>query len=348
MAERTYRLTFKTPFYVGVLGVEREASINYIPSDTLFGAFVVALSRLNPQSVAEFLQPFQREATTPPLLFSSTFPFAGSVRFFPRPQRYFEDITDLPFKRIKKAAWVSEAIFNHLRQGEFPVEHLDEKINFIQGKQVWLTQAERELICDKLEIADDQTDPRFDIRLWSQAVSPRVTVDRADNSSNLFHTGRVQFRQGCGLWFAARGDNLDTLDPILAFLQDEGVGGMRGTGHGAFEVEIWNEAAVLPIPENGGNFVTLARYAPGRSEFAQTIQAEKAAYKLVTVGGWCHDDRGHPWRRKQVRLIAEGACLGWPGYTPGKLVTVTPSTDQAQFDRREVYRYGFAFPVAAD
>lgn len=347
MAEQTYRLTFKTPFYVGVLGIEREASLSYIPSDTLFGALVVGLSRLGSEPVTLFLRPFQAEPA-PPLLLTSAFAYAGPVRFFPRPLCYFDDVSGLPFKRIKKANWVSEVIFHQLRQDHFPTEHLNEKINFIQDKQVWLTQAERERVCKALNIVDDLDDPRFDLKLWGQAVAPRVTVDRAWNTSALFHTGRSTFRRGCGLWFTARGDSLALLEQALNLLQDEGIGGLRGTGHGAFTAEPWPDVAPLPAPNPGGNFVSLSRYAPTEEEFEPTLAVKTAAYKLVMVGGWCQDDLGRPWRRKQVRLIAEGAYLGWPGYAPGQLVTVTPKTNLAQFNGREVYRYGFAFPVAAN
>lgn len=347
MAEQTYRLTFKTPFYVGVLGIEREASLNYIPSDTLFGALVMGLSRLGAELVAAFLQPFHNEPV-PPLLLTSAFACAGPVRFFPRPLRYFDNTPDLPFKRIKKANWVSETIFHQLRQGHFPIEHLNEKINFIQGKQVWLTSDERQQVCKALNIVDDPDNPRFDVKLWGQTVSPRVTVDRAQNSSNLFHTGRVTFQQGCGLWFTARCDDLAPLEQALNLLQDEGIGGLRGVGHGAFTAEPWPNVAPLPAPNPGENFVSLSRYAPTGKEFEPTLTVREAAYKLVTVGGWCQDEQGHPWRRKQVRFIAEGAYLGWPGYAPGQLVAVTPDTKLAQFNGRQVYRYGFAFPVAAN
>lgn len=347
MAEKAYQLHFKTPLHIGTGGIDREETLLHFPSDTLFSALVVAWSRINPTGVADKLTSFVETSIPPSFLLSSAFPFAGPVRFFPRPLLYLEmpKDKDIPFKRIKKADWVSETIFNRMRQGSLPEEH-DETANFIQGKQVWLTRTEREQISETLEIVDEPDDPKTDISLWQPAVAPRVTVDRLGSGSNIFHTGRVKFSPGCGLWFAARSTDFTNLETGLTVLQDEGIGGLRGTGHGAFKWEQWANKTALPAPESDEYFVNLARYAPsGKNELAATVQQENTAYKLVTVKGWCNDDTGHPWRRKRVRLITEGAYLRWPGHHPGHLVDITPQTDKATFNQRRVYRYGLAFPV---
>ncbi len=346
MAEKIYQLHFKTSLHIGTGGIYREETLPHFPSDTLFSALVVAWSRVNPTGVVDKLAPFVETPAQPPFLLSSAFPFAGPTRFFPRPLLYLETSKDIPFKRIKKANWVSETIFYQMRQGIMPIEHLDETVNFIQGNQIWLTRAEREQISAALNIVDVPDDPKTDISLWQPAVAPRVTVDRLGSGSNIFHTGRVKFSPDCGLWFAARGTDFTDLETGLTILQDEGIGGLRGTGHGAFELKQWADKNALPTPETDGYFVNLARYAPaGKDELAATMQQANTAYKLVTVKGWCSDDAGHPWRRKRVRLVIEGAYLRWPGHNPGHLVDVTPQTDKATFNQRRVYRYGLAFPV---
>jgi CRISPR-associated protein Csm4 len=342
MPQSVYRLHLKGPLHVGSWGIGREETLGYIPSDTLFGALVVAWAALGLP-----LGPFLGHGQPPAMRVTSAFPWAGPVRFFPRPLRYLEWPTAVPFKRIKQATWVSEALFHMLRRGEIPHRHLDEGLNFIQGGSVWLTGAEREAISRATGLADYPGDPLTDLYLWRDAAVPRVTVDRTRSASNLFHTGRVTFADGCGLWLAAAGDDLSALEAGLAYLQDTGLGGLRATGHGAFEWQTWAEAEALPQPGDGGYFVSLSRYAPQPAEFEATLRAPEAAFGLETVAGWCLDDGNTPWRRKQVCLVREGAYLGWPGYAPGHLVDVTPEGVGDFADRRRVYRYGLAFPVAA-
>jgi hypothetical protein len=70
----------------------------------------------------------------------------------------------------------------------------------------------------------------------------------------------------------------------------------------------------------------------------------------VDVGGWCTDDAHRQWRRKTVRLLAEGSVIGWPGTPVGRLIDATPEADAVKRDARfengrRVYRYGLAFPV---
>lgn len=345
MPERVYRLTLNGPLYVGTLGIDREETLTYIPSDTLFGALVVAWSMLGQTQILDALPVYVEQPATFPFRLTSAFPYAGPVRFFPRPQRYLSQLTQsIDPKRYKKANWVSEAIFNQLRRGETPAEYAS--ANFIQGENVWLTRQERKQITAELELPDAPDDPDMDLHLWGQGIAPRVTVDRQGNASNLFHSGRVTFTAGSGLWFAVRGEQADWVETGLAYLQDAGLGGLRGTGHGAFSYDLWSEVAALPEPQQDKYFINLARFAPTRTEIGLTLRRPESAYKLVTVGGWCQDEAVHPWRRKRVRLVAEGACLGWDNPISGQIVDVTPATQIAKFNGRKVYRYGLAFPVS--
>ncbi len=346
MAEPVYKLVFDGPFYVGMTGIDRQKTLTYLPSDTLFGALVVAWQMINR------LPP---DLNNLALRLTSAFPFAGSVRFFPRPLKYLALPPVLAPKAVKRVEWVSEEIFNHLRRFDRINDHVA-PINFMQGGSIWLTAAERERLLDGLGLIDDPDEPQ-QLALWKEKPVPRVTIDRLSNSSNLFYTGRLKFidipresadSQGlCGLWFAARGQETELLIAGLNYLQEAGLGGQRSTGHGAFRWQPWIDAAPLPEPDiNDRYFISLARYAPTQHD-SERLRADQAAYKLVTVRGWCHDDDGHPWRRRQVRLVAEGAYLGWPGSPPGQLVDVTPA-EVGNFEQgRRVYRYGWAFPVKA-
>lgn len=349
MAEQVYQLTFNGPLYVGALGIDRESTLSYVPSDSLFSALVTAWARQGQTSFVNRMPDYLSNPDSFPFRLTSAFPFAGPIRFFPRPLRHVPKLTEsIDAKRFKQVDWVSETIFNQIRRGQVPTE-VDPVINFIQGKKVWLTRAERAQIAQALQIPDAPDNPNVTLQLWGQSVVPRVTVDRRDNASNLFHTGRLNFTKNCGLWFAVRGEELDLLEVGLNYLQDEGIGGFRTIGHGAFAWQFWPQLSALPYPENDDYFLNLSRLAPTEHEVANSLhgaQAPLAAYKLVTVGGWCQDDTAHAWRRRRVRLIMEGAYLGFKHKVVGKIVDVTPA-GVGQFEHgRRVYRYGLAFPVS--
>jgi CRISPR/Cas system CSM-associated protein Csm4 (group 5 of RAMP superfamily) len=101
-----------------------------------------------------------------------------------------------------------------------------------------------------------------------------------------------------------------------------------------------SEQPNLALPVKQGYGICLSRYAPRDSaEIAAALQAPRSAYALSTVGGWCQDDAGKAWRRKSVRMVDEGACLG--AAARGHLVNVMPDDVM----NRPVYRYGLAFCV---
>ena len=71
----------------------------------------------------------------------------------------------------------------------------------------------------------------------------------------------------------------------------------------------------LPPSLASGPRLCLPRYAPTvEDEIRCVLQNNAAAYRLVTVGGWCTDDRAQGWRRRALRLLAEGAA-GWSRYS---------------------------------
>ncbi|MBN1641542.1 MAG: type III-A CRISPR-associated RAMP protein Csm4 [Anaerolineae bacterium] len=347
MPERAYKLLPKGPLHIGTWGIGQEQTLSYVPSDTLFSALVVAWAALDPSAVPDLLAPLLAQGEDGSLYLSSAFPYAGPVRFFPRPRRAIVSPAEVSLRRLRRADWVSEGLFALLTAGALPLEHVDEVANLVQGDAVWVTRKERASIAGALNVPDDADDPGSELRLWSRGTTPRVAVDRRSNASNLFHSGRQVFAEGCGLWLAARAPDHAPLAAGLTYLQDAGLGGLRSAGHGAFEWQTWADAAPLAEPAGDAYFVSLSRYAPAPSEYDRVLRAPEAAFQLDTVAGWCVDDAHHAWRRKQVRMVAEGAYLGWPGRVPGQLVDVTPDGVGAYEAGRRVYRYGLAFPVAA-
>ncbi|MBI3243451.1 MAG: hypothetical protein HYZ49_14295 [Chloroflexi bacterium] len=196
-----FHLTLRGPLHQGeFVGINREAALDWIPSDSLFAMLVTAWTQTG-VDMASRLAGF--EAGPPPFLLTSAFPHAGSVRFYPAPQRLPQAVLDsgVAGKTVKKIRWLSAGALDLLRQGQ-ALETAE--ANFLHGRTVWLTVKEREAI--KHLLAEDDEGGSS---LWRFQVVPHVTVDRASNASNLFHTGRVTFSPDCGLWFAVRGQAND-------------------------------------------------------------------------------------------------------------------------------------------
>jgi CRISPR-associated protein Csm4 len=324
-----FDLELRSALHVGeFIGIEREFVQSYVPSDTLFSACVMAWRG----QAADVSARLAACRTQPPaLVLTSAFPRAGGLRLYPMPLGIqFNASRALDAKQRKRIKWVSESLFKRLTGFQSVEQECTVDRNLAQRGSVWLAQSELAQLRDTLK------QPDGDVRLWAVEAAPRVTIDRADSRSNLFHTGRLSFTDGCGLWCMAQGTHVSWIHDALLWLQDVGIGGLRSVGHGAYTLTA-KTAADVAMPATG-YAVTLSRYAPAdAAEIERAVQAPKTAYSLVTVGGWCQDDAGKAWRRKSVRMIAEGSIIG--AAARGHIVDVAPD----QVMTRPVCRYGLAF-----
>ncbi|MBU6362512.1 MAG: type III-A CRISPR-associated RAMP protein Csm4 [Chloroflexi bacterium] len=330
---RVFYLTPRAPLFVGdLITTDKEATNEYLPSDTLFAAIVVAWGW---QSQATLKARLARCYTKPAALcLSSAFPFAGHIRLFPMPRglRLNMAADALMGKSLKRIRWVSEQVFMRLLSFA-DLSKENDKSNFLHNGSVWLLHEEISSLCKQL----GQTEA--ELCFWRTQNNPRSAIDRLSSASNLFETAQLRFAPNCGLWLAASGET-QWAEEALSLLQDSGIGGMRSIGHGAFTLNAENKPDWTDHAKSGYS-VLLSRYSPlDEAETQNTLFAPESAYTLVTVGGWCTDDDGKAWRRKQVRLVQEGALLGTGAY--GKWVNVQPD---GVMDR-EVYRCGTAFNVA--
>ncbi len=313
------------------LGIHRESILDHVPSDSLFAALVTAWARLGAE-METYLQGFS-PGERAPFRLTSAFPRAGKVRFYPVPPR-LPEIEGLEYKQAKKIRWLSAGVLEKLITGKTPSI---EPENFLHGKSTWFTSSEFSEIKELLQFGIDGTPA-----LWGEQISPRVVVGRLDNVSNLFFAGRMVFAPQCGLWFGARGET-SRIDEALSILQDDGLGGLRASGHGAFDWKKSNEE-LAEAPKGWG--YSLARFAPQKEEIG-VIKNEKSAYRLETVHGWCKDDTGKAWRRRAVRMLAEGALLPAEGLQ-GDIVNVRPAGVGDWLSKeRAVYRAGYAFLIPA-
>lgn len=340
MEARAYRFHMRAPLHVGERGIGLEATLEHIPSDTLFSALAVIWSTLphHAPALAGLEATFAADA---PLLLSSAMPCAGSVLLLPRP--LLETAPKLPKedgggKQFKRVRWVSVSIFRQLAAGLSPQKtgELWEASKRIQSGTVWVSGEEWKLLMETVGEQDDD-----DLLLWSAQRVPRVTVDRLSNASAIYHEGRTHFAAGCGLWCMAHGDSewLKRLEDGLAQLAESGLGGRRSRGTGQFHLErLISPPEMTPAVGNLSHAVLLGRLSP-KVEQLPLLQQEGAAYQIVNVSGFNGTPGERPLLRRQVRLLSEGSVIGHGGTAPGQLVKVTPLN--APSVGHEIFRYGY-------
>ena len=306
-------------FHFGQHGLGQEKTSLTMPSDSLFAALVARLVALEgKQAVERFTAPFC--SGDPPFVLSSTFPFAGQVRFFPPPVRSGQGGSSATSaKQLKKVKFVSEDLFRQLLAGAALVE-LYPAAAALQNGAVLVSQAE----LTKLPPAIRQQGKP----VWANEIRPRVTLGRAAQNSTAFATGRVSYAPGCGMWFGVRWLRSEAglpelLATVLRELGDAGLGAERNAGFGACQIE---PAGELELPQATGKpWLNLSRYLPRPDELS-ALKDPRAAYTLVNVGGWLDSPVLRGQRRRPVNLITAGSVLGpLERQAPGQVVDVRPS-----------------------
>ncbi len=344
-----YDLTFKTalhlgrytgPAQTGQLGLEKTEV--YIPADTLFSALCQTWTTFYGSTALEtFLNRYQ---TDMPFRLTSAFPFAGDVRFFPKPLIPLEVADAKDYKKVKKVQFVSQKIFEILLSETPPEFNGDFLVN---GGTMWVAPEEQEELKKLLNGETEQdSSADNDITVWKIDRRPRVTLDRETHASQIWHLETLQFNKKCGLWFATqfRGDDQEDIkteiDTLLNVLGDAGIGGERNAGYGLFE---FKEKSVEIDTAGGSNrFVTLAPLCPkGEAELKVLISGD-VSYNLTTCGGW-GNSTGTPFRRQTVMMFSEGSVLTTTKEESGHLVPLQPT--QSGACTHSVYRYGYAWPV---
>ncbi len=338
-------------FHFGEHGIGQEVSRLTWPSDSLYAAILARLALLRGGEAVEAWMGTAEAPKAPPFLLTSTFPYAGEVRFFPVPLAALrcEPPPGARHKDLKKARFVSEKIYRRLLAGETLADVFGEAKR-LHGKTVWVLKAEVARLPDKKEERTGRVLSVEERRFWTVAKRPRVTVGRAPNNSNLFHVGAVHFAEDCGLWFGVQWltDDEATRALFANLLEDLGYAGLgaeRTSGYGWATIK---EVGMLNLPApDSGMWTTLSRYIPAKDEIP-ALQAAAAAYQVTRVGGWM-DGRG--LRRRAATLLAEGAVLG-PLDKPspwGDAVDVRPvpgkKDDKFTPPEHPVWRLGWAVAI---
>lgn len=351
-----YALHFKGAVRVGRRGLELEDTLPTIPSDTLFSALTAALAACG-EDTAAFLQPFLSDPPQPPFLLTSTFPFAGGVRFYPAPLDWSDAISQAKLqeygKRIKKVQFISEALFFHFLKGEnldgllFPSndDQMPENGAVLQAGQLWLTVEEAERLPPALRLPKNKLIALRRQKVWQRARQPHVSVDRIRQASDIFHTVQIHFQKGCGLWFGVQwlADERHPARALLRRAVDElqfnGLGGKRSIGFGGFTLDAKSPQEVdLPLYAEGGPAYLLSRYHPRAAELPAALQ--NGRYQLVSVGGWSDPFGRENLLRQRVLMVSEGSRLTLPDYPAGEVCDVSPRS--AGDLPHPIYRYGLA------
>lgn len=379
----------QSSFHFGRRGVEQETTDVFLPSDSLFAALVAAYTQIGgdsdswasrfPGDGAKNLSP-----AAPPFLLTSAFPRAGGVRFYPAPvsldflisrakRLALEDEGRL--KEAKKIQFISEKLFQKVLAGQrlddyFPAKQEKEiKPNdkglylggnlWIEAEEVknlpgWMQKkrtpegklVEFSTLLDKFKALRRRS-------IWQTKKTPRVTIDRLTNASSIFHTGRLTFSQGCGLWFGIQWQPdsqqiQQQLEAALDILADSGLGAERATGYGHFGYEKLPTPLTLTDPTPGQPSLTLSRYHPANpAEFKEVTGNDNSgtAYKLVSVGGWLYSPYQAAQRRRRLWFVAEGAILqATASSTLGNITDVKPIYRDSEFPH-PIWRYGVACRV---
>lgn len=362
-----YYLTFKGGLHIGRGADNLTVSEHFIPADTLFAALVDTWRRLGGDVNNGLLKPFCSDPPAAPFRLTSAFPFAGKVRFYPLPPNlgvcFSPEVLKEYGKRIKRIRYISEGVLKKAQAGEsldawlFPEGDEDEPRAGValQGGALWLLKDEVADLPETLRWVMERGGVRRErplsalreIRLWREQKVPHVTVDRIRYAPNLYHTGQVVFRPGCGLWFGLswdddkRQDYRVAVERIFEVLREEGLGGKRSIGSGALKDLRAGEAFTLPDPTPGQAALLLSRYHPRDAELRGGVLQEPAAYNLVAVGGWAKTPGYPAQRRKRVWLLSEGSLIRWQPEVSGTVVDVQPLGFP-----HPVYRYGLVLATA--
>lgn len=320
-----YRLTFPDGLHLdaGTYGFENTET--GVHSDTLFSALCCAAMLLDGEDGVAALK---EKASV-----SSMFPFAGEQYFFPKPltPRAFEFPDYSNEKKFRKLKYLDQNYFEADLAGKLPLEKFDEK-SVRDG--CWLTAE-----------PDDE-----DFQVLKLSERPRITADRATQATEIYHFSEVHFNEDGGLFFladfsAAPGFQKQ-FESYLHLLGDEGIGADGTVGKGLFEIKDKKEIEIK-TPAAADAWLMLSLYNPAEEE-VEKILPWQSHYEILTRRGWVSAPGIAAWRRRSVRMFAEGSVLAFknnekPAGNIPAVLTPEDKLEGGASPKHEVWRYGKAF-----
>ncbi|MEW6374619.1 MAG: type III-A CRISPR-associated RAMP protein Csm4 [Thermodesulfobacteriota bacterium] len=318
-----YKLRFKGATHFGDTGIDLENVSEWVNSDTLFSAFVNALSARDGRNVAtDFVNEFKER---PPFLLSSLFVYKEDKYFLPRPlydEHIQPDARRTIVKELKRLKWLTGEGFCNWTS--------DINLNSEKIQKIYASSEEYK-------------------ESFIAEIRPRVSLDRNNQNSEIYHCGYVYFNRDSGLYGLVAFSDLKVVEffkGLLHNLGEIGIGGEKTYGCGMFEVKEFNEVSGILkeiLIQKAQMFTLLSLYHPSSDEML-VVEDNLVAYEAVRRRGWISSGRyALPFKRKSVGFITEGSVL--KTRPKGCLVDVTPDEISPDMLEHRVYRYGYAFPA---
>jgi CRISPR type III-A-associated RAMP protein Csm4 len=314
-------------------------------SDRLYSAVTLAMKQLG--WMEEWLDATAR-SSTPPVAFTSLFPFQGGTLFvtppatlWPPPASQVATPSPVFLSKIRwtVATFVPASLVETILLGE----------NVLADQ--WLPDPESACLLRR---------DRLNTTPFHTVLRSGSAVDRVSAGVVSVHSSAcVEFEPGAGLWTiaryrdeAARSDWGQRIAAAFRLLADGGFGGKRSSGWGQTEAPEFEEGTwpglLLPklaralarnsqVQTNSAEpplYWLLSLFAPGQTD---QIDWSGGDYRAVVRGGYVEGAPNGNGSKKRVRMIAEGSVLAAPEEIVGAAVDVSP-----EGHAHPVYRSGIA------
>jgi len=315
------KLRFKRGVHIGsdVATPESESIATMIHSDTIFSAIMNHWGRLSDKgsrgedipSIEILIDGFKN--STPPFSLSSAFLFKEEDYYLPTPigigKVFFEILKDVPFLELDDFLSLADGDHKKL-QGRIFINPEEQIVSFF--------------------------------------TNPRVTLDRITNTSSIFSSSGITFKQG-GLYFIVDFNDDTMASPFFASLEllsHAGFGGDRSVGYGTFTYEkeiIANHprwSLLFKRKECPASYCSLSLVFPHDGEAKRAI-----TYRLVPRKGWIFSSAAPvQLKRRECQMFSEGSLFS--NEIKGRIVDVTPEEFKTI---HPVYRYGLGMlvPIAS-
>ncbi|MBL1215637.1 MAG: type III-A CRISPR-associated RAMP protein Csm4 [Ignavibacteriae bacterium] len=322
-----------------------------IHSDTLFAALINTHSKIF-DNTEGFIKLFEKGE----IKISSAFPMltnksGSNIYFLPKPE--LDYVADSNIKEEKKIKFISAGVFNYLQSNiqddqKIRVSFTDKNYFSIIGSSYVVTKDElnynnpinnfiAEIVTPKTKVHSESQDDSF----YHETDIQLTPVNLKGKEENQILTPHFYFM------FELKCNEEEKSDffTCLRVLVNEGIGGERSAGKGLFEDLVESEIKIN-LNEPAKTQMLISIFNPKTQNEFDSL----SYYEVIIRGGGSigldtekDEDELKPeyskYRKKQVRMIAEGAVAN--SNLEGRLVNVTPEDGS----NHQVFRNGKAFTI---
>ncbi|MBO8161627.1 MAG: type III-A CRISPR-associated RAMP protein Csm4 [Thermosipho sp. (in: Bacteria)] len=303
MKDYRIRLKFKMPIHIGYKDGEYNLVSSIIHSDTLFSGIINAYNLLFGEKQTKKLLDFIINDSNS-FIISSAFFYYKNKFFYPKPLGYKFGLDNYyDFKKIKKLEYVTKEYLE--KEVENPV---------IEGNFAFSGKSIKDFV-----FVEER---------------PRIALDRITQETTIYYMAATRFVDESGLWFYLSLDESikKEIFAALHLLSDEGIGGERTYGYGAFDFEI--DEIAFGNTETG-IYLLLSTYYPKNNEELKSV----LAYKISERTGYIFSPYNTTLKHPLVRFLSEGTIF--KKHVKGTIVDVTP----IGFEHHRIYKYGRAYLI---